>query len=483
MMGRRLLILWLILGWISFPAVSKASHPLAQQVVVLANSEVPQSVELARHYQNARGVPETNIITLAVNDAFQLTWPEFVDQVWNPLLSQLIERKLVSGTEDGKDALGRLRLKDVEFNFTYLLVCKGIPVVVAGELSESHVELWPAFAERFASVVADPSYELFRTDPRFQRDDAAVDGMLSLLLVADVPVHGLILNPMHRRPPPVQTPFPILRITRLDGPDFGSVRAMIDNALLAERKGLRGRAYIDMDTRGEGFAAGNQWLDVTGRIANELGFDTVIDRRSQTFAARDRLDAPVLYFGWYTENVSGPFALPGFRFPPGAIAMHIHSFSAQELHNPRRKWSGPLINAGVTATVGNTAEPFLPFTHHPDALLLALVNGLNFADAVYFSLASLAWQNIALGDPLYTPFAVGLEQQIGAMGDPMEVMLDQYVALRHIRLLERELGRPVALAQGRRYLARSPGPALALQIARWLAEDGKTAEAVSELMF
>lgn len=367
--------------------------------------------------------------------------------------------------------------------FTYLVVCKGIPVVVAGDLPESHTELWPNFAERFPELVANPAYELFRQDERFRRDDAAIDGMLSLLLVPSVPVHGLILNPLHRQPPPAVSPFPVVRVSRLDGPEFSHARALVNNALLAEEKGLRGRAYIDMDQRGGGFAVGNEWLERTGRIADELGFDTVVDRRGQTFAAHDRMDGAVLYFGWYTENVNGPFALPGFRFPPGAIAMHIHSFSAQELHNPNRKWVGPLVRSGVTATVGNTAEPFLSFTHHPDALLLALANGLNFGDAAYFALASLAWQNLAIGDPLYTPFAVTLEQQLSRMGDPVETLLDQYVAIRHLQLLERREGRSAAIVQGRRNLARTPGPALALHVARMIAEEGNTAAAADELLF
>jgi len=40
-----------------------------------------------------------------------------------------------------------------------------------------------------------------------------------------------------------------------------------------------------------------------------------------------------LYYGWYAGNVAGPFSQPGFKFVPGAIAAHIHSYSAATLRD------------------------------------------------------------------------------------------------------------------------------------------------------
>jgi uncharacterized protein (TIGR03790 family) len=48
----------------------------------------------------------------------------------------------------------------------------------------------------------------------------------------------------------------------------------------------------------------------------------------------------VLYFGWYAGAVNGPFTVPVFRFPPGAIAVHIHSYSAQSLRSDKQYWCG-----------------------------------------------------------------------------------------------------------------------------------------------
>ena len=73
---------------------------------------------------------------------------------------------------------------------------------------------------------------------------------------------------------------------------------------------------------------------------------------------------------------------------------------------------GLLVACGVAATVGNVFEPYLQLTHRPDLLLRALVRGHNFGDAAYYALPVLSWQAIALGDPLYRPFRVTLDDQL-----------------------------------------------------------------------
>ena len=86
--------------------------------------------------------------------------------------------------------------------------------------------------------------------------------------------------------------------------------------------------------------------------------------------------------------------------------MHIHSYSATTLRNRDTGWSGPFVARGVTATVGNVFEPYLQLTHRPDLLLRALVRGATFGDAACYAQPALSWQVIAIGDPLYRPFAV-----------------------------------------------------------------------------
>jgi hypothetical protein len=116
-----------------------------------------------------------------------------------------------------------------------------------------------------------------------------------------------------------------------------------------------------------------------------------------------------LYYGWYAQNVSGPFNQPGFRFTPGAIAIHIHSFSATTLRDPNISWVGPLIARGAAASIGNVYEPFLQITAHLDLFNDRLIHGFTLAESAYASLPALSWMAVVVGDPLYRPYAAWLQ--------------------------------------------------------------------------
>jgi hypothetical protein len=226
---------------------------------------------------------------------------------------------------------------------------------------------------------------------------------------------------------------------------------------------------------------GNRWLEAAARHLGTLGFDLDVDREPATLPATARIDAPVIYFGWYAGDVNGPFALPGFRFPPGAIALHIHSFTATSLRSPAQGWTGPMVARGVTATVGNVAEPYLQFTHQPDLLLRGLARGDTLADAAYYALPVLSWQAILIGDPLYRPFAVPLEQQLE---DRARVPSpgSSYAVLRRMRLLDAANKSAEATALVRAALAAKPDLALGVALAQRLRSTGE-ADAASALGF
>jgi hypothetical protein len=213
---------------------------------------------------------------------------------------------------------------------------------------------------------------------------------------------------------------------------------------------------------------GNDWLAGTARVFEAMGYDLDHDTARGTFQGDHRMDAPVLYAGWYARHVDGPFALPGFVFPPGAIAAHLHSFSAVPLRSETRGWVGPFVERGVSATFGNTAEPYLRFTHQFNLFFAALAEGWNFADAAYIALPALSWQNVSIGDPLFRPFAANLEEQWKGIGNPLNILADQYLVLRRINLLEAAGNPEEALRTANRGMREAPGPALALKRAQML---------------
>jgi len=253
--------------------------------------------------------------------------------------------------------------------------------------------------------------------------------------------------------------------------------ALVDRAVAAERDGLLGRAYVDM---GGPVPEGDRWLELTARQIEALGFDLTVDREPATLQATVRCDAPVLYFGWHAPYMDGPFALPGFRFPPGAIAFHIYSYSALTLRSRTESWSGPLVDRGATATVGNVFEPYLQFTHRPDLFMSALSRGATLADAAYYALPVLSWQAILVGDPLYCPFKRSFSAQLQHL-DRVDQELAGYALLREARQLQ-SAGHPDrAIAVLETAMVEHPNMALAWELAHEFQVAGRTADSIRAL--
>jgi len=203
----------------------------------------------------------------------------------------------------------------------------------------------------------------------------------------------------------------------------------------------------------------------------DLGFDGDVDRGGGTFPGWARFDAPALYFGWYAGDANGPFVQPGFVFPPGAIALHIHSYSADTVQSPLHNWVGPLVHRGVTATFGNVTEPYLELTHEPQLIMKALARGDSLGDAAAYAIPCYSWQGIVIGDPLYRPFKVSFEDQ-WERRNKIAPELRPYVVVRRMRMLDRQGKRNEAIWAGLEALKTEPSLAVALAIADLQRADG-----------
>jgi uncharacterized protein (TIGR03790 family) len=423
-----------------------AGDDLASRVIVLANSNEPESVALAEFYAQQRAIPRINIVALPLSGDETITWREFIDRIYRPLQKELVHRGWIDGTVSTlSDRVGRQRYTINGHHISYLVTCRGVPLRIANDSS--------LLDEDTGRKVGRMLY----------KDEAAVDSELSLLAQSGYEITGTMPNPFFGQE--IVTALDagtVIKVSRLDGPTFESARNLVTSALEAERTGIIGRGYVDLTGP---HPDGDQWLQSTMQEIEALGFDGEVERTAATFNPAARFDAPVLYFGWYANDLNGPFALEGFKFPPGAIAIHIHSYSARTLRSDKIGWTGPLVARGVTATVGNVFEPYLQLTHRPDLLLQALSRGKNFGDAVYYALPVLSWQSIAVGDPLYCPFKISLEQQ-ERHRDQLPANLAPYVLTREANLLLHQGKRGDAWTMLRTALKKRPGLVLALACAK-----------------
>lgn len=448
----------------SAPANAAGNHTdsLAARVIVLANSDDPDSLRIARHYAAARGVPAANLIALKLPHGETITWREFVAVLWQPLIEQLVRERWIDAIPMAlTDPVGRKKYAVHGHRIAALVVCRGVPLKIAHD---------PAL-----SAPALP----FTNRAEFRTNASAVDAELSLLPAPNYNINAFVPNPLFQNDRPGDVVRHIVQVGRLDGPSAADALELVDRAIAAERSGLLGRAYVDLSDRDP---VGNEWLEAVARQLHDLGFEPAVDRDPGTTPSTARFDAPVLYFGWYSGNLDGPFALPGFQFPPGAIALHIHSYSAGTLRSTTSGWTGPFVARGVTATGGNVHEPYLQFTHRPNLLLRALARGATLGEAAYYSLNALSWQAVLVGDPLYRPFAVSLEAQMAKRAQ-LPPLLAGYAVLRRMRELD-EAGRAdEATALAIRSQREIPNLAVGFAVATRLHEAGNVEAAGNALGF
>jgi uncharacterized protein (TIGR03790 family) len=361
-----------------------AAENLPAQTIVIFNTLVPDSEALAKFYAEKRGIADDHLVGLDCPSEEEISREQYDSTVAEPLRKIFEERQWwhVHETPDG----GK-RVQTLGIHFVALI--RGMPLKIR------------------PIATPYPGDNPAGGGPVQGRNEASVDSELSALGFFTRQISGAITNPYFQgfRPIKELTAAPLLLVTRLDAPESATVRRMITDAIEAEKGGLWGRAFVD-DTReiSGGRETGNAWMRAIVDQCHKDGVPVVFDDLPTIFPDAFPMSDCALYYGWYAGNVAGPFNQPGFKFVPGAIAAHIHSYSAATLRDENSGWAGPLVSRGAAATVGNVYEPYLELTAHLDILNDRVLHGFTFAESVFMSSRVLSWMGVALGDPLYRPY-------------------------------------------------------------------------------
>jgi uncharacterized protein (TIGR03790 family) len=363
-------------------AVLNAQDRLPAATLVLFNSSDPDSVELARHYASARSIPVDQVLGFQLPTTEEITRADFDSLLANPLRQMIIEKGWWTLGEGSVVSATRIR---------FLAIIRGVPLKIRSESSIGSAAEKNGLPKAIAS-----------------RNDASVDSELAAMGLPDAAVSGIVPNPYFGRFTPIleESIFPgLLLPSRLDAPTPAMVRAMIDDAIATEREGLWGWAYVDgRDITSGGYTEGDNWMRNLVQILRQRGVPTIFDNLPATFAEDFPVTDAAVYFGWYAGDINGPFAREDFRFRRGAVAVHLHSYSAVSLRGAASQWCGPLIARGAAATLGNVYEPYLSFTANLDIFQDRLMAGLSLAEAGWMSQRALSWMGIVVGDPLYRPY-------------------------------------------------------------------------------
>ncbi|PTY00570.1 hypothetical protein DB345_00255 [Spartobacteria bacterium LR76] len=355
--------------------------------LVVFNSSDPTSTSLAQYYSQQRQIPAANLIGLPCALTEEISRDEYNTTIAGPLRQRLLDGGFwqISG--------GMVTATKVRF----VAVIRGVPLKIR------------PIPRPVPSVAPGATPAPMPPVPPLERDEASVDSELACLGLPIPTPAGPIKNPYADKVTPILDSFVdpgILLVCRLDAPTERAVRSMIDGAIAAEKTGLWGWAYLDSRGITSGpYLEGDQWLGIAANNLRGRGVPVLWDKAPETLPAGYPVTDAAYYLGWYDGDVSGPFRELDFRFLPGAVAVHLHSFSASTLRNVAAGWCGPILEHGAAATVGNVYEPYLTLTSHLDVLTARLLDGYTFAEAAYSSLVALSWMNVSLGDPLYRPYA------------------------------------------------------------------------------
>src|SRR5207245_54228 len=170
----------LCLGW--FAAVSLASLPAADSgnsVLVIYNSRLPESKEVAEYYAQKRGVPASQVLGLDLPATEAMTRSEYLEQLQKPLLKNLEANKLFVFAPAPNPGGEPLR-KVIGARVRYAALCYGVPTKILRDTN-----LVEAGAEKLP--------------PELRRNEAAVDSQLACSPLSDQKLMwaGPMVNPFY----------------------------------------------------------------------------------------------------------------------------------------------------------------------------------------------------------------------------------------------------------------------------------------------
>ena len=384
------------------------STELADHLLVVYNQNDPDSKGLADYYATRRNIPTERVLAIATPTVEEITREQYEDTIREPIESYLFQRGWMTSQPTQVNIGGRqVQVLAADHNDIWAIVLmRGVPLKIA----------------------PDPNDESsMETQPVFQTDAAAVDNELALLPIFGLPKGGYVPNMFydskvgalsHVGPDLAKA---LVLVTRLDGPTPSDVRRMIDDTLYAEQNRLAGLAVIDtrgITDPGNNYIAPDNWLRSCRDMLMKDGWLVKFDDDPNVLPPTDPCNHVALYLGWYRQDAYGPWITPPDRFVRGAIAYHLHSFSAVSVRDVNHGWVAPFIAHGAVASMGTVYEPYLELTPHFDIFAKRLLAGDYFAEAAYASSRCLSWMTTVVGDPLYRPFRRPLAAAVAGMSQP-----------------------------------------------------------------
>ncbi|MGH9554560.1 MAG: TIGR03790 family protein [Terriglobales bacterium] len=360
-------------------AAQQAREGLADRVLVVFNSKVKASRQVAEFYAQARGIPSSHLCAIArtnfepYDGTSVIPWEDFESKIAKPI-RKCLER------------VGKTRILYVVFTYGTPYKLQAVPRGYGISLDQYVADIWKEMGP--ASRAVNPYYAHARSK------EGQYTAMQSLA--------------EYRERPGSKT---IYSVWRLDAPSAELAKGLVRKGLEAEEHGLQGQGCFDRrfgpieKVNDAGYGAGDWDVFRAAEAVRAAEFPVTEDAHGQEFGtapAPARCENAAFYAGWYSLDHYND----AFSWRPGAIGIHLDSASAA---NPRggTNWSANAVSQGITITAGALREPDLLGLPHPDGVFRDVLAGGNVGDAFLRNTRWLSWMILQVGDPLYRPFPNG----------------------------------------------------------------------------
>jgi uncharacterized protein (TIGR03790 family) len=327
-------------------------------VLVVANSAVPASVQLAQIYMAGRHIPPGNLVSVSLSadpNTFTIAQtPDLQTELFAPVAS----------------AIKNLHTAGTRIDFVVMMY--GTPYLVSGGGSFSGY---------------------------------SVDGIMSQAK-GTFPSSGATFNPYYGLTTPFSSDtYNMVLVTRLDGRSVADVNGLITNGLTCDGTHPHGEFFFDVDpTKSDGYTVFNTAMQTAQAQLAAAGFDAQIDNTNAFVAPPNPL---IGYVSWGSNDAH--FSLAAYHaltFVPGGIAETAVSTSASNIRTPGGGQSqiADLIHQGVTGVHGDVTEPFLNAIPDPPSVFAAYTAGRTLGESFWAGLSEIVWKEVVIGDPLCTPY-------------------------------------------------------------------------------
>ncbi|MEM0964996.1 MAG: TIGR03790 family protein [Verrucomicrobiota bacterium] len=446
-----------VIALTSFFCAFSSSAITAENVLVVYNSEEPDSLEVFNYYTNAR----PGVLSLDLNDSSLLpgtvSYSDFGSKIRDPIRAHLNEN-------------------DLSEDVMVIVLTKGIPHRIQDldlenpNLGDSPQQASAAYSDRNLTYASVDSELIFL---QFDLDEGEQGGEM------DSPADRAIYNPYFEETAPfssfdrtdiksdssdffqrdttynwwrgyetlqfrvsaIEIPMDaghIYLTARLDGETADDVKAMIDQAASITIRKQTDALLFDADGRSDPLQDDRYPLDITFTPVDDYGeVDTlfsgewsrvIVDRTGSfligetntvTFTPVTATTGPVAHLNSYGVNHSGSGErqyLSSFanQLVPGASFAAYESYGAAGLGGVTppinqaqvEEW----ITAGGTFATGTVWEPFTFGISRSVIFLDGFFNhGLTYVEAAWSSIMQVSWQSVVLGDPLATATIIDAE--------------------------------------------------------------------------